>query len=416
MDLWNGAIQHEPVAVVRPGTAQDVAAALTGRGELAVSVRGGGHDWAGRAIRDGGLVLDLRGMNTVEVDPRRRIATIGGGTTTGEVLAATEPHGLVAAAGNSASVGFTGLTLGGGYGPLAGLHGLAVDNVLGAQVVLADGRIVDVDADHEPELLWAIRGGGGNFGVVTALRVELHLVERMLTGFMFFGRDGAPETLARLDDYLRSAPDGLTVQSGVLAAPDGSPALAMVPTWVGDMTEGAAQIENLKGLGTSLMSQVEPMGYGDKVRQYDSLTPTGRHVSIRTRSFAGFTPDVTAALVGAGNALTSPFSGVIAHHVHGAATRVPVGATAFANRAPHYVAEIVALWEPDMPGDHVGWTHDTWMALEPSSLPGGYVNLIGPDQAAQADAAYGDNAARLLAAKRTYDPEGVFAATPLPRG
>ncbi|RKR87432.1 FAD/FMN-containing dehydrogenase [Micromonospora pisi] len=416
MDLWNGAIDHKPARVLRPRSAAEVAAAVRDRGDLPVSVRGGGHDWAGRAVRDGGLVIDLRDLNTVDIDPERRIATIGGGATTAEVIAAAAAYGLAAAAGNAGSVGFTGLTLGGGYGPLSGLHGLALDNLLGAEVVLADGRIVQVDAEHEPELFWAIRGGGGNFGVVTSTRVEVHPVEQMLAGFMFFAWDEAPRTWARLEEYLRTAPDGLTVQSGVLSAPDGSPTLLVYPVWVGDMDEGARQIENLKGLGTALMTQVEPTTYGDALKVYDSLTPAGRHASIRTRSFASLTPDVVDALVRTGEKRTSPFSGTVVHQFHGAATRVPAEATAFANREPHFVAEIVSLWEPEMPGDHVGWTEDTWLALEPYAMPGGYVNLIGPDQAAQADAAYGGNTARLLAAKRTYDPEGVFSATSLPRG
>ncbi|WP_155763051.1 FAD-binding oxidoreductase, partial [Mycobacterium colombiense] len=186
--IWNAAAQHRPALIVRPESSLDVQVAIRvarDRG-MRLSVLGGGHDWAGRAVCDGGLVIDMSGMRSVTVDTRARVATVGGGVIAADLIEAVAPHGLVAATGNCGGVGMTGLTLGGGYGPLNGRFGLALDNLLGAEVVLADGRSVTADATHEPELFWALRGGGGNFGVVTSMRVRLHPLDQLIGGMIMF--------------------------------------------------------------------------------------------------------------------------------------------------------------------------------------------------------------------------------------
>ena len=186
--IWNAAVKHRPAVVVRARAARGVQEAIRVARECALplSVLGGGHDWAGRALCDGGLLIDMSRMRGVKVDASARVATVGGGATAADVMAAAAPYGLVAAAGNCGGVGMTGLTLGGGYGPLNGRFGLALDNMLCAEVVLADGRIVIADATHEPELFWALRGGGGNFGVVTAMQHRLHPVPSIRTGMLLF--------------------------------------------------------------------------------------------------------------------------------------------------------------------------------------------------------------------------------------
>jgi FAD/FMN-containing dehydrogenase len=414
VDLWNRAIRHRPARVVTPKTADEVSRAIVGRGDLPVSVRSGGHDWAGRSVRDGGLVLDIRGLDHVRVDTSRRIAAIGGGASSHRVAAETGAHGLLAAAGNVGSVGFAGLTLGGGYGPLSGRFGLALDNLVGAQVVLGDGRIVDTDADREPELFWAIRGGGGNFGVVTELRVAVHPVDQLLVGVCFFAWDDAEQLLPRLAARASAAPEALTTQLGILSTPAGTPGLFALTVWSGDFDEGAAEIDAFMALGDASGKQVAPMSYADLMSLYESFLATDIHVSMRTRSVAEITPDVARALVRAGETRTSPLSGIPINHLRGPGARVPVQDTAFANRTEHFVIEIASAWTPDMPGAHDDWATAVWADLEPLSLPGGYVNLIGPEQTAQSDAAYGSSTERLLGAKRAFDPTGVFAATPLP--
>ncbi|MBL7260105.1 FAD-binding oxidoreductase [Paractinoplanes lichenicola] len=345
MDVWNGAVRHRPAAVVRPATAEQVARAVVERGELALSVRSGGHDPAGRSVRDGGLVLDIRGLSRIEVD----------------------------------------------------------------------GRIVETDETHEPELLWAIRGGGGNFGVVTELRVRLHPVVRLTAGILFFAWEEAEQLFPLLASYMHAAPEALTTQLGVFTSPAGKPGLFALPVWCGDPAEGRAEVDKFAGLGTLTSNQVTDMGYADLMTFYETLTPAGRQVAMRTRTVPDITPDVARALVHAGDTLTTPMSGIPINQLRGPSTKVDSAATAFAYRTPHFVAEIAAVWTPGLPGEHAAWARDVSAALEPHSLPGGYVNLIGPDDQDQADAAYGPGTDRLLIAKQTYDPANVFSATSLPR-
>jgi FAD/FMN-containing dehydrogenase len=412
--IWNAAVQHRPALIVRAHSPRDVQEAIRvahDRG-LPLSVLGGGHDWAGRALCDGGLVIDLSGMRGVTVD--NRVATVGGGTTAADVMAALAPYGLVAAAGNVGCVGMTGLTLGGGYGPLNGRFGLALDNLLGAEVVLADGRTVTADAAHEPELFWALRGGGGNFGVVTSMRVRLHPLRRLIGGLILFPWSQAAAVWRGLGEVLATAPDELTVQSGLLCGPDGSLAAYLAPAWSGDLRSGEAAVDALTKLGTPLSTQVAPMTYVEMLGLFDAWAARGLQWVIRTRTVAAVTPGVIDALVEAGRTWTSPRSGLVIQHFHGASTRIAPDETACANRRQHFVVEVVAGWESGDGAVHRAWADAVSAALAPHALPGGYPNLLGPDDHEQIANAYGDNAMRLRAAKKHFDPDGVFTAIPLP--
>ena len=421
--VWNGAVQHRPAVIGFCRRPEDVAAAVRfarHRG-LPLSVRGGGHNWAGLALRDGGLVLDLTGMRGVAVDPQARIATVAGGARVKDVAAAAAVHNLVPAVGNCGAVGVAGLTLGGGYGPLNGAHGLAADNLLDAEVVLADGRRVTAGPDQEPDLFWALRGGGGNFGVVTAMRVRLHDGRDMLAGSIVYSWDQAEAVLRRYAPFAAAMPDELGVTVFMASGPDGEPAVQLIPLWNGDEHRGERAIRDLQTLGTPQMAQVGPATYPDMLAPVDAWVDAadGCHWEIRTRWLPVLTPGAIAAMVAAVSRRTSPHAAVGFHQVHGAATRVAPDATAFGLRREHFTIEIIAGWEPD--GDdgtgHRRWAQNLWQDLAPFALPGGYANLLGPDEREQAADAYGGNAARLRALKRRYDPDGVFAsAIPLPEG
>jgi hypothetical protein len=406
--IWNGAVDHRPALIVRPRTPAEVqAGVLTARNHhLPLSVRGGGHDWAGRALRRGGLVIDLTGMRQVAVTAEVRIATAGGGATAREVIAPGVPHGLVAATGSCGGVGMAGLTLTGGYGPLSGRFGLALDNLLGAEVVLADGRLVTADLAHEPELFWAIRGGGGNFGALTSMRIRLHSLRHLVAGFIMFPWAQAASVWEGLSAVLADAPDELTVQSGMLPGPDGGPLMFLSPAWSGGRVPGENVIDELLRLGTPLLFQIAPRTYPEMLGLFDASIVSGRHYAIRTRSVADFTPDVISAIAEAGSTMTSPLSTVSIHHFHGAAARVPPDATAFGIRRKHFVLEIVAAWEPDdaRGARHRAWADSFSAALAPHSLPGGYPGLLGPDDDDQIARAYGQNNARLRAAKARFRP------------
>lgn len=414
LPLWNADVQHRPALMVQCRSVVDVQAAVAVAQDhaLPLSVRGAGNDWAGRALVQDGLVIDLRHLRDVTVDAG--VAAAQGGATSADVVAAAEPHGLTAATGATGSVGMAGLTLGGGYGPLTGRAGLAADNLLGADVVLADGRLVTTDEDHEPELLWALRGGGGNFGVVTTLRVRLHPVTTVLTGLVAFPWEQAAQVLDGVTQLLAEAPDDLTFQLIVLPAPEGGPMLAITPTWSGDADAGTEVLAAVQRLGTPSMVQIAPVPTSTMLGLGDPFVQGGRHYAIRTTTLAALTPGSVAALVAAGGSRTSPLSMVSIKQFHGAATRVAEGATAVGLRTEHLVVEIIAAWQGGDGGEHRAWADDLARSLGPYSVPGGYPSLLTADRYEQLAHAYGGNGPRLLAAKTRYDPDGVFTATPLP--
>lgn len=420
--LWNGAVERRPAVVVRPTEADQVPSAVRAARELGlpISVRGGGHGWSGSSLVDGGVTLDLRELRAVTVTGDGAdiadIADVGGGATSLDVATAAGAHGLVATTGTAGAVGMVGLALGGGYGPLSGALGLAVDSVVEVDLVLADGTAVTASADHEPELFWAVRGGGGNLGVVTGMRLRLHRVPSLLSGMAFYPLDQAADILTALADTLVGGPDELTVQAGVITAPTGHRVLFLAPTWCGDPAAGERAVADVTGLGEPVFSQVGPAPQADTLAATDALFPVGRHVELRPRSIRRLTPEVVDLLVEHGGTATSPWSAVSLHSLHGAATRVPAGATAYGVREPHLVVESIAVWEADdpEPDAHRAWVRGLADALGPHAMPGTYANLLGDDEPDLAAHAYGDNAARLLAAKRTHDPDGVFRSIPLP--
>ncbi|WP_159771037.1 FAD-dependent oxidoreductase [Streptomyces sp. HM190] len=427
--LFNAAVDVRPSVVVRCASTADVQAAVRAARHHGVplSVRGGGHDFWGRAFRPGGLVLDLTGMREVRVDVNHRHATVGGGALSSDVVTAAERAGLTAATGTAGSVGMVGLTLGGGYGPLLGRFGLAADNLLGAEVVLADGSRVNTDAEHHPDLFWALRGGGGNFGVVTSARIRLHPVPTVVSGTILYPIDQSAGILADLAGILQDSPDELTVDVGFLPGPDGKPTVYVAPTWSGDPEVGNAEngpVRALAGLGTPVLAEVGPVARSATLAATDAMFPPGRRGAIRTRTVQTVTGSIATVLTRAAREFTSPFSAIVWHQFHGAATRPPVGSTAFGRREPHLMVELISLWENgenkqhtgsgDGGSSHLRWLEETHTALQPFSLPGGYVNFLGPETPDQVANSYGPNTERLLAVKSAVDPDSVFTATPLP--
>ena len=421
VEIWNAAVPLRPAAVWPCGHVDQVMDAVRrARAEgKALSVLGGGHDWAGRAVRDGAHVIDLRGMREVKI--HGDMATVGGGATANDLIAAASASARSAATGTVGAVGMAGLTLGGGYGPLNGVAGLAADNLLTAEVVLADETIVTATETSEPDLLWALRGGGGNFGVVTAITVRLHPIPVVCTGRVIFPLGQARDVLAGFGELIAGAPDEFTVQVGFLSSPDGKPVLFFRPTWSGAPDDAALWVKRLENLGTPVMSAVGPADYGEPLRQADAMfARDGRHYAIRTRNLTGLTPQTVDVLTAAAAARTSALSAINLHHFHGAAARVPLPATAFGVRQPHFMAEIIACWRPaagqdaDGAAPHRQWADTAAEQLSPHALPGGYPNLLTADEPERVEHAYGPNAARLIAAKQAYDPGNVFTATPLP--
>jgi FAD/FMN-containing dehydrogenase len=419
--IWNRAVEKQPAlfAVCETSADVQVAVRVARRHGLPLSVRGGGHDWTGRALCSDGLVIDLNRMREVVVDPRSRVAIVSGGTSAKEVAAAAGAHGLVAALGNCGAVGMAGLTMVGGYGPLNGLYGLAADNLLGAEVVLADGRCVTTGPDDEPELFWAIRGGGGNFGVATSLRVQLHPMRHMIAGPIVYSLSDAEPVLRRYAPFAATMPDELGISVGMTSGPDGQPTLTFLPLWNGDKQRGERIMSEFQTLGTPLLAQVGPMSYGDMLALYDGRLDAveGCHWEFRTRSLPALTPGAIDVITKAVASRTSPYSMVNWHHFHGAATRIAAEQIAFGLRQEHFMLEIIAGWKPDRNSGAADrqWAQDLWDALAPFALPGGYASFLAPRDREQSKNAYGGNGDQLRSLKRRFDPDGVFAsAIPLP--
>jgi FAD/FMN-containing dehydrogenase len=415
--VWNGLVDRYPAAVVRCAGTADVAAAVrVARDHGApLSVRGGGHDWGGRAVREGGVVLDLSGLRSVDLDANAMTARVGGGSLAGGVAAALAGHGFAAVTGTVNAVGIAGLTMGGGYGPLIGAHGLALDNLLGAEVVLADGTVVTADEEENPDLFWALRGGGGNFGVVTQLRYRVHRLPTVLSGMAMFPLAQAPTVLRGYRELLAESPDELSVIGGFFSGPDGTPLIMLYPTWSGGRATGEAHLRRIRSLGTPVFSRLGPMTPPEQLGLLDPYVVDGRHNTATSRWLPALTEEVCDVLVNFARRATSPLSSLTLHHFHGAATRVPVGSTAFGLRDEHVLLEIITTWAPTSPdsgGAHREWSRALAEELEPWALPGGYPNLMGPDEHERALAAFGPNTARLLEVKRRLDPDGVFAAVP----
>lgn len=413
--LWNKGVAREPALVVRCQSPQEVQAAVrvaTGAG-LPLSVRGGGHDWTGRALRNGGLVIDLTLMRSVEVEGD--VAVAQGGATNLDVVTAAEQAGMAVAAGNVGAVGFAGLATGGGYGPYISRFGLAADNLLGAEVVLADGRHVTADAAHEPELLWALKGGGGNFGVVVSLRVRLHPRTPFVSGLIAFPFAQVRDVLRGYAELMADAPDELSADAGVFTTPDGSPVVFVAPTWSGDPASGDVTPDHIAALGTPVLNTVADTTHSAVLRGNDELFSVRDNWAWGVRSLLELTPGAIDALVQIAETRTSPQSTIYWHQLRGAAGRVQPDAAAFGVRRGHFMIELIARWsDGGEAAPHHGWVRGGVNALEPHALPGGYANMLSDDEHDQIAHAYGPNAARLGAAKAHYDPDRVFAAIPLP--
>ncbi|HEU5267962.1 MAG TPA: FAD-binding oxidoreductase [Jatrophihabitans sp.] len=419
--VWNGAIDRRPALIARCAGADDVALAVRYAREhdLPVSVRGGGHSVSGYAVADGGLVIDLSQLKSVTVDPATRRARAAGGLLWGELDLATQRHGLATTGGSVSSTGIGGVTLAGGFGHLMRRYGLTVDNLRAVDLVTADGELRHVDADTDPELLWGLRGGGGNFGIATALEYDLHPVGPLvLGGPIFWPLEQAPDVLRKVREFGPAAPDELGVALVAGLAPPmpflpperyGTPVLGLMLSWSGDIADGGRAIAPLRAVGTPLADAVRPIPYRALQSLSDGSAAPGLASYWRSHQLPDLSDPVIDTVLSQLGSLTSPLSIVIGWLIGGAVSRVPADATAVGPRDVGFEVQLIANWRPDdpEPARHHAWVRDGWDRLRPYSV-GQFATFLSDEGRDGVRVAYGDRLARLTALKNTYDPTNLF--------
>ena len=420
--VFNAAIDRHPALIARCADTDDVVRAVKfARSEgLILSVRGTGHNVAGFAVCDDGLVIDLANMKGVTVNPSERRVRAEGGCTWGEVNDALQPHGLAATGGFVSITGVSGLTLGGGLGWLVRKHGLALDNLLSAQIVLADGRLVTAGPRENSDLFWAIRGGGGNFGVVTSFEFRVHPVGTVLAGIVLHPAAGAATAIRRWRDLEVGAPDESTQGALLFHFPDdpsgppllrGAALVGLGGVYAGPASEGEKVLRPLREFGPPLVDTFTEMPYNAAQRMADFLWPPGLHGYWKSTYLKALNDDAIDVLVDFFSRVPSKRTVIVLEHNGDSAwDRVPDGDTAFGHRAWSYDFVVTSAWsDPKETERNVAWTRDLFAAMRPFAAPGAYVNYLGGDEGKEGlEAAYGAKLSRLAALKMKYDPTNLF--------
>jgi FAD/FMN-containing dehydrogenase len=410
--VWNAMIDRRPAVIARPRSAADVIACVNfARTEhLQIAVRGGGHSIAGRGTCDDGLVIDFCDMKAMRVDPAARTIRAEPGVKWQEFDRETQTFGLATTGGTVGDTGIAGLTLGGGFGWLEGTCGMTVDNLIAADVVLPDGQMVTAHETSHPDLFWALRGGGGNFGIVTSFEYRLHQVGPLIIGGLIVHPFAhAKAVLAFYADFMRTAPDALVAAAVLMTAPDGQPACGIALAWNGDLAEGTRVVAPLKAFGSPVLDIVGPMPYTAQQSLLEAAMPPNLQNYWKAEFIHDISGDVIDAAVDGFSRVRSPNSSILFYPIRGMASRVAPTATAFPHRAGYHVG-IYALWTDKTSNpENIAWVRQVWTAIQPCATGGVYVNELGEDDGAdRVQVAYGANYERLSTIKARYDPDNML--------
>ena len=409
--VWNGMIDRKPSVIVRPTGIADVIQVVRFAREngLAASVRGGGHSVAGKSVADGVIMIDLSLMREVQVNPGRQTALAQGGATWGEFDREGEKFGLATTGGVISSTGVCGLTLGGGIGWLMGKHGLSCDNVVSADLVSAEGNHLSVGATQNEDLFWAIRGGGGNFGIVTALEFRLHELASIHGGIVLYPRPAAFDLLRQYRDLTASAPDEITAYAALLTG-HGHPMAAIALCHSGSNADRAAQCKEFYLSSPPAADMIGEKKYTELQTMLDFTAPAGAHYYFKCPFLRELTDDAIRVILDHTEQMPSEQTQVVLEHMHGAASRVPVGQTAFGLRRVHYSINIMPGWtDPSMAEKCITWAQEFASALTALGASDAYVNYLGDEGPSAVKASYGANYARLASLKQKYDPDNFFS-------
>jgi FAD/FMN-containing dehydrogenase len=420
--VWNAMIDRRPALIARCRGTADVLAGVEFAREhgIPLSIKGGGHNISGLAVADDGLVLDLSLMRSVWVDPEARVAHVQGGCLLGDVDRETQLHGLAAPLGFVSETGIAGLTLGGGLGYLTRRFGWTSDSVLSMDVVTADGRLVRASESEAPDLFWGLRGGGGNFGVVTSFEYRLYPVgPEIVGGAIAWPAAEAPRVLELFESIAAEGPPELTVVAGLRKAPPapwlpeevhGTDIVALFVCYTGDLEEGERLVAPIKELGEPVGDTVERRSYVSQQSLLDATQPKGRRYYWKSEYLPGHDPELLEAVVGHAGRVPSPHSAILLFPLNGAVDRLPGDHSAVGNRDAASVINITASWD-DEEGDAacIDWARGTWEDLRRFSTGGTYVNFLSEEEVGdRVSAAYGDNYARLAEVKAAWDPSNLF--------
>jgi FAD/FMN-containing dehydrogenase len=411
--VWNGLVDKYPAAIAYCAGTADVVAALSFARENAMplSVRSGGHNVAGNSVCEGGLVIDLSRMKNRSVDDKRRVAWAEAGLTLAEFDGATQACGLATTMGVNGDTGIAGLTLGGGFGKLGRRFGLACDNLLSAQVVTADGSVRRASADENPDLFWGLRGGGGNFGIVTSFEYRLHPIgTEVLAGSIVFPEAQARDALRFYDEFARTAPDELSLDAA-LVIPAGERMFSISIFHSGSSREAEMAIAPLLAYAgdKSMNVHLARVPYLQVQSAGDAVFPRGRRYSWKAQFMRQLTGEAIDVLVDIYRKAPSDDALLVLQQVGGAISRVPVPATAYAGRNAEFDCFPIAIWDdPARDEDNLGWVREAWAAIQPFSTGGVYVNNLGDEGQERVKAAYGPNYRRLVELKSKYDPTNMF--------
>jgi FAD/FMN-containing dehydrogenase len=410
--VWNAMIDKHPRLIARCRTAGDVISAVNFARDngLPIAVRGGAHNVSGRATCTDGIVIDLTEMKGIRVDPVAETVRAEPGLRWGEFDRETQAFGLATTGGTVGDTGIAGLTLGGGFGWLGGRLGMTVDNLIGADVVLATGKLVHASAHENTDLFWALRGGGGNFGVVTSFEYQLHPVGPMIVGGLVmhpFAR--AAEVLRFYGELIKTAPDDLTAAAVLLTAPDGQKACAIAAAFAGSVEEGEKAVEPIKQFGPPIFDVMGPIPYLGQQALLDQAMPPNLLNYWKADFISEVSDGVIQAAIEAYSRVPSPLSSILFFPIHGAASRVAADATAYPHRGGVHMG-LYSLWnDPSQNAPNIAWVREVWDAIQPF-VPGGvYVNELGDDEGDdRVQQAYSANYDRLARIKATYDPQNLF--------
>jgi FAD/FMN-containing dehydrogenase len=410
--VWNGMVDHRPALIAQCVAVSDVVACVNFARErqLLISVRGGGHNYAGKAVCHGGVVIDLSLMKGIQVKPEQRTVRAQAGLRLGEFDLETQKFGLATTLGVNTDTGIAGLTLGGGYGWLAGKYGLACDNLLSAEVVTADGCVVHCNADRHEDLFWGLRGAGANFGVVTTFEYRLHALTKVLGGIILHPLQS--DILSFFDEFSRSASDELTTTGVILSGPNGKPAFASIACYCGTLDEGERALRPLRTMAKPLLDSIQPRSYLEMQSLLDATWPPGRHYYNKAHNIRRLSDGTVETILKYSATLPTVLTNIALQQLHGAASRIPFHETAFPHRYDHY--DLLVHPATDNPPDTdkmVRWARECWKALEPFAERAVYVNALEDaleEGEARVREAYGPNYEKLVSLKSKYDPQNMF--------